>query len=154
MAATKILLLEDVEHVGRKGEIATVRPGYARNYLFPNQFAVVADRSALRRQAKLQEERRLKAEADRREAEEIASRLQGEVVEFEVKVDHEGHLYGSVSALDIVQQIQLRTGIELEKRFIQLKSAIKELGVFDVAIRLKEGVTTQIHVKVHPEHDM
>lgn len=154
MAATKILLVEDVEHVGRKGDIASVRPGYARNYLFPNQYAVVADRVALRRQAKLQEERRLKAEADRQEAEEIAARLNGEAIEVEVKVDHEGRLYGSVSALDIVQLLLMRTGIELEKRFVQLKSPIKELGVFDIIIRLKEGVTAQIHIKVHPEHDM
>lgn len=153
MAATKVLLLDDVEHLGRKGDIASVRPGFARNFLFPQQLAVVADKQAVRRQARLQEERRLKAEQDKKEADELAARLNGEVIETEVKVDHDGHMYGSVSQLDIVQLIKMKTGIELEKRFVLLKSSIRELGAYDVQLRLKEGVTCQINVKVMPEQE-
>jgi large subunit ribosomal protein L9 len=147
--AQKILLLEDVESVGRKGEVASVKPGFAFNFLIPQGFALVADRTALRRQARLQEERRQRAEVELKEAQEIASRIHGETLEIEVKVDHEGHLYGSVSSLDVIHHLKEKTGIELEKKMIQLKQHIKELGVFDIPIRLKEGVSAQIQVKVH-----
>ena len=148
--AQKILLLEDVENVGRKGDVASVKPGYAYNFLIPQGFALVANRAALRRQAKLQEERRIRAETDRKESLELAGKLEGEMVEIEVKVDHEGHMYGSVSVLDIIEKLKLKTGLELEKKMIQLKHPIKEVGVFDLGIRCKEGVTAQIHVKVYP----
>lgn len=149
--AQKILLLEDVEHVGRKGDVASVKPGYAYNYLIPQGFALVANRAALRRQTKLQEERRLVAEAERKEATEFASRIEGETIEIEVNVDHEGHLYGSVSVLDIIERLKLKTGVELEKKMVPLKHPIKEIGVYDLTMRLKEGVTAQVHVKVFPK---
>jgi large subunit ribosomal protein L9 len=151
--AQKILLLEDVENVGRKGEVAAVKPGYAFNYLIPQGFALVANRTALRRQVKLQEERRIRAEQERKESIELSSRLEGETVEIEVKVDHEGHMYGSVSALDIIRQVKLKTGIDLEKKMIPLKHPIKEVGVFDLSIRFKEEVTAQIHVKIYPKEE-
>lgn len=151
--AQKILLLEDVENVGRKGEVAAVKPGYAFNYLIPQGFALVANRTALRRQVKLQEERRIRAEQERKESLELSSRLEGETVEIEVKVDHEGHMYGSVSALDIIRHVKLKTGIDLEKKMIPLKHPIKEVGIFDLSIRFKEEVTAQIHVKIYPKEE-
>jgi large subunit ribosomal protein L9 len=152
MAQTRILLLEDVDNVGRKGDIATVKPGYAFNFLIPQKLALIADAQAMRRQARLQEERRKKAEVDRKEAEETAARLNGETVAKEVKVDHDGHMYGSVSSHDIMELIKLQTGIELEKKALQLKHAIKQTGVYDIVVRLKEDITATIHVKVMPEN--
>ncbi len=146
--AEKILLLEDVEHVGLKGEIATVKTGYAYNYLFPQGVAMIASRAALRKQARLQEERRIQAEEEKKESLEFAERLDGEVVEVEVKVDHEGHLYGSISALNIIELLKLKTGIELEKKMVQLKTPFKTIGTFDVNIRLKEGVMAKIQVNI------
>jgi large subunit ribosomal protein L9 len=151
--AQKILLLEDVESVGRKGEVAAVKPGYAFNYLIPQGFALVANRTALRRQTKLQEERRVRAEAERKESLELASRLEGETVEIEVKVDHEGHLYGGVSVLDVIKHVKLKTGIDLEKKMILLKQHLKEVGIFDLTVRFKEDVTAQIHVKIFPKEE-
>lgn len=149
--ATKVLLIEDVEELGRKGDIYQVREGYAYNYLLPKQFAIIADKAALRKQARLQEERRIKAEHDRKDSEAMASKLQGETIEVTVKVDHEGHMYGSVSALDIVHLIKLKTGIDLEKKMIQLKHPLKEVGVFPISIRLKEGVLAEITLKILAE---
>ena len=149
--AQKILLLQDVEHVGRQGEVSSVKPGYAYNYLIPQGFALVANRAAMRRQTKLLEERRVRAEVERKEAEDCASRIEGETIEIEVNVDHEGHMYGSVTVLDIIERIKLKSGIELEKKVIPLKHPIKEVGVYDLALRMKEGVTAQIHVKIHPK---
>lgn len=152
--ATRILLLEDVDHLGRKGDIVNVKPGFAFNFLIPKKFALVADANAVRRQAKLQEERRLRAVEDKKAAEELATRLNGITITTEVKVDHDGHMYGSVSALDIIHMIKKETGIELEKRFILLKHAIKQTGVHDVALRLKEGVEVTVHLKVLTEHEV
>jgi len=144
----KILLLEDVEHVGLKGEIATVKPGYAYNFLLPQGLAMLATRAALRRQAQLQEERRIQAEQEKKESLAMAERLEGEIIEVEVKVDHEGHMYGSVSALNIIELLRLKTGIELEKKMVQLKTPLKAIGTFDVNIRLKEGVLAKIQVNI------
>ncbi len=150
--AKKLLLLEDVEHLGRRGDLVNVKEGYAFNFLIPQGFALIATVDALRRQAKLQEERKKIAESDRKESEELAARLNGETLTFMVKVDHEGHMYGSVSSLDVIHQIKLQTGIELDKRFVMIKHPLKETGVFDITLRLKEGIVAQIQVKVLPEH--
>lgn len=149
--ATKLLLLEDVEALGRSGDIVNVKPGYARNFLMPQGFAVTADKAALRRQARLQEERRKRAIVDKQEAEKTASQLENLTLSTIVKVDHEGHMYGSVSALDIAHLMREQANIELEKRAIALKHPIKEVGVFPILIKLKEGVTSQITLKVIPE---
>ena len=146
--ATKLLLLEDVDHLGIKGDIVSVKPGYAFNFLIPKKFGLVADRNAVRRQARLQEERKAQAAADKQHAEELASRLQGTPITIEVKVDAEGHMYGSVSALDIIHLVKMQAGIELEKRSVPLKHPIKETGVHDITLRLKEGVEATIHLKV------
>jgi large subunit ribosomal protein L9 len=149
--ATQLLLLEDVENLGRKGDLVNTKEGYAFNFLIPQGFAEVASTATIRKQAKLQEERKKIAAHDLKEAEEMAARLNGETLTFEVKIDHEGHMYGSVSQLDIVNLIQLQTGIELDKRFVQIKHAIKETGAFEIPLRLKEGIMTQINVVVTPE---
>ena len=147
----KVLLLDDVEDLGRKGEVFQVRPGYAFNYLIPQQLAIIADKAALKKQARLREERRVKAEQDKKEAETLALQLQGETIETTAKVDHEGHMYGSVSQLDIVQLLKLKTGISLEKKMVHLKHPIKEVGVNAIPIRLKEGVEVEITLKIVPE---
>ncbi len=148
---TKLLLLEDVDNLGRKGEVVAAKRGYAYNFLIPKGFALPASEDALRRQKKLQEERRLIADKDRKVAEEMSKKLDGETLSFAVKVDHDGHMYGSVSSHDIVDMVKLQTGLELDKRFVQLKHPIKQTGVYEVALRLKEGITCLIHVKVMPE---
>ncbi len=146
--ATKILLLEDIDHVGQKGEIVAVKSGYAYNFLIPKKFALVADANAVRRQARLQEERRAKAAVDRKASEEIAARLTDTAFTVEVKVDHDGHMYGSVSTHDILHLIKMQSGIELDKRALPLKHPIKQTGVHEITLRLKEGVEALIHLKV------
>jgi len=149
--ATKLLLLQDVYNLGRKGDLVSAKAGFAYNYLIPQGFGVIATAAAMRRQTKLQEERRRQAENERKEAMEVAEKLNGATLTFTVKVDAEGHLYGSVSTHDIQELIQRELNIELDKRAIGLKHAIKETGVFDLSLKLKEGVVAEIHVKVIPE---
>lgn len=149
--ATKLLLIEDVDVLGRSGDVVNVRPGYARNYLLPQGLAIIADKNTLRRQERLREERIKRAAVDRKESEELAQKFEGQVIRTTVKVDHEGHMYGSVSALDIAHLIKDQLSIDVEKSSIQLKHAIKTTGSKPITIKLKEGVTASITLEVTAE---
>jgi large subunit ribosomal protein L9 len=151
--ATKLLLLEDIDGVGRSGDLVNVRPGFARNFLLPQGFAMIASKQALRKQKLLQEERQKKAIEDKKDAEVMAAKL-AEIqatVSITVKVDHEGHMYGSVSALDIVNLVRDQLGIEMEKKFVQIKHPIKEVGQHTITLKLKEGIPSQLIVKIEAD---
>jgi large subunit ribosomal protein L9 len=149
--AIKLLLVDDVEDLGRSGDVVNVRPGFARNFLIPRKLGVIADKNALRRQARLQEERRQKAIQEKNEAEVIAASLEGITITTIVKVDNEGHMYGSVGIADIAHLLKEQNNVELEKRFIQLKHAFKEIGVHPVLVKLKEGISATLTLKIVPE---
>lgn len=149
--ANKYLLIEDVEALGRSGDVVNARPGYARNFLLPRGFAVVADNHTIRMQARLQEERQKKALVERKESEEMASRLQDVTLTTIVKVDHDGHMYGSVSSADIVHLLQDQAAVALERRMIALKHPIKEVGVHTIHAKLKEGITATFTLKIEAE---
>lgn len=146
--ATKVLLIEDVDALGRSGDLVNVKPGFARNYLLPQGFGVVANAMTLRKQQRLKEERAKKALVDKKDAEELASRFNGLALTKVVKVDHEGHMYGSVTAHDIHHLLQDELKVELDKKSVQLKHPIKQVGVNNITIKLKEGVTTQFTLNV------
>lgn len=148
--STKLLLIKDVEDLGHSGDLVSVAPGYARNWLVPQRLAVVADSNTIRKRAKLQEERQKQALVDRKDAEEQAKALAEMTLEVVVKLDPEGHMYGSVSALDIWHLIQEK-GLELSKKAIHLPHAIKETGVHSVELGLKEGVPATVTVKIISE---
>lgn len=149
--AKKLLLIEDVDNLGRSGDVVIAKPGYARNYLIPKGFAVVADARAVRMQTRLQEERAKKAIVDRTDAEKVAAQITDMTFKITVKVDQDGHMYGSVSIADIIHKISEVTGITLEKKSVLLKHPIKEVAVYNIELRLKEGVMSKIVVEVVPE---
>lgn len=151
--AAKLLLVEDVEDLGRSGEIVSVKPGFARNFLLPRGFAVVADKGTVRMQARLQKEREERAAQDKAEALQSAEQLSGVTLSTIVKVDHEGHMYGSVNTHDIVELLKSQANIDLEKRAIHLKHPIKEVGVHTIPVKLKEGVTASLTLKVMSEEE-
>lgn len=151
MAQTKLLLLEDVSNLGRSGDIVSVRRGFARNYLVPKGHALPATKQALRRQAQLQEEREKRASADRADAEVIAKKLCVAVLETKVKVDPEGHMYGSVSALDVIRMLSEQLDLEVDKHFVILPHAIKTTGIHKVPFKLQEGVEAEVTLKVISE---
>ena len=146
----KVLLLEDVEDLGKSGEIVSVKAGFLRNYLFPKSMAVIADKHTLRMQEKLQKERALKAVEEKKESEELAKVLSTITLTTKVKVDPEGKMYGSVSALDISRLFQ-KEGIEIERRHVILPQPIKMVGVYDIHLKLKEGVPALVTLEVVAE---
>ncbi|MDB2613630.1 50S ribosomal protein L9 [Chlamydiales bacterium] len=146
-----LLLTEDVEALGRKGDVVRVKPGYARNFLIPTRKGIVAGAQTLKRQAKLKEEREMQAAVELKESKAIAAQLNDLTLEMVVKVDHEGHMYGSVTVLDLIHQIKEVNQIELSKKAFNLKHPIKTLGLHEIELKLSEGVTCSISLNVESE---
>src|SRR5437016_9086230 len=135
MAHTKILLREDIDDLGVRGEIVRVRAGYARNYLLPRKLAVEATTSNVKQ---IEKERAalLKREAkERATAEGQADQLRSLVLNFERKAGEQGALYGSVTSMDITEALQER-GYEIDRHRIHLREPIKRVGEFSVPLRL------------------
>lgn len=153
MAHTKILLREDVDDLGARGEIVRVRAGYARNYLLPRKLAVEATKGNVK-QIELERAALLKKEA----AERATAAGQGEqiaklVLEFKRKSGEQGALYGSVTSMDIAEALQER-GYEIDRHRIHLREPIKRIGDFTVPLRLHREVSIDLQVKVSPEGEV
>lgn len=146
----QLLLIQDVDDLGRSGDLVNVKAGFARNYLLPQKRAIIADKNTLRMQERLQAERKKQAEIDRKESEKVAAQLQSITLRVDVKVDPEGHMYGSVSAQDIVDLLK-EEGISLDKKQVQVKKPIKETGTHAVSIKLKEDIDAKVTLKIIPE---
>ena len=150
MATTNVLLREDVDNLGVRGEIVRVKAGYARNYLLPRKLAVAATAGNVKQ---IEGERKalLKREAhDRASAEAQAEQLRTLSLTFERKVGEHGILYGSVTSMDIAESLRAK-GYEVDRRRIQLREPIKETGDFTVNMRLHRDVTVELPVKVTAE---
>ena len=145
-----LLLLQDVDSLGKKGEIVTARPGYVRNFLLPKGYAVIATANMLRKQERLKKERADQAIIDRKESEELAMQIEARSLEIRVKVDPEGHMYGSVSALDIAELFKEK-GLFVEKKSILVTKPIKETGSHTISLKLKEEVIASCKLQIIPE---
>ncbi len=153
MAHTKILLREDVDDLGARGEIVRVRAGYARNYLLPRKLAVEATTNNVK-QIEQERARLLKKEAtERATAQGQADQLGGLVLEFKRKAGEQGALYGSVTSMDIAEELKNR-GYEIDRHRIHLREPLKRLGDFTVPLRLHREVTVDLNVKVAAEGDV
>lgn len=146
----QLLLLQDVDGLGNKGDVVNARRGYIRNFLIPQRFAVIASPNTLRKQAMLREERAKQAAVDLKESQELAQQIETITLETKVKVDPEGHMYGSVSAGDIALLFQ-QNGLPVERKFIQLTKPIKVTGVHKISLKLKEGVMVSCQLTIIPE---
>ena len=150
MANTNVLLREDVDNLGARGEIVKVKAGYARNYLLPRKLAVVASASNVKQ---IEQERAalLRKEAKERGSAEAQGALMKSIsLDFERKVGEHGMLYGSVTSMDIAEALQAK-GFEIDRRRINLREPIKETGEFTVAVRLHREVIIDIPVVVTGE---
>jgi len=153
MAHTKVLLREDVDDLGARGEIVRVRAGYARNYLLPRNLAVEASAGNVKG---IESERAalLKKEAKERATAEAQSQQMGSLdLEFKRKSGEQGALYGSVTSMDIAEALRER-GYEIERHRIHLREPLKRLGEYTVPVRLHREVTIDLKVRVAPEGEV
>lgn len=146
----QLLLLEDVESLARKGEIVKVKPGFARNFLLPQAKAVIADKRTLRMQERLRQERAKQAIEDKKSSLELAELIDKKEFAIIVKVDSDGNMYGSVSALDISKLLKDK-GFAVERQHVKLLHPIKSLGVYEISLALKEGVNASIALDVQSD---
>ena len=153
MAHTKVLLREDVDDLGARGEIVRVRAGYARNYLLPRKLAVQATTSNVKqidqeRAALLRKEAKERATADAQ-----SEKLGTIILEFKRKAGEQGALYGSVTSMDIAEALHER-GYQIDRHRIHLREPLKRLGEFTVPVRLHREVTVNLPVKVAAEGEV
>ena len=143
----EVILRQAVDNLGHPGDVVTVSPGFARNYLLPRGIAFAATEGNKKRIA--QEKARLEAaESERRtSAEDVAKKLEEVSITFSARVGEEGKLFGSVTTADIAQQLEAQ-GFAIEKRQIDLHEPIKALGVYRVPVRLHADVRPEIKVWV------
>ena len=145
----QIILRKEFESLGKPGEVVTVKPGYARNFLIPRGIAYAVTKpnmARLENEKKVLQVRDLK---DRRQAGDMHAKLQGLRLVIPVKVGEENRMFGSVTSADIAEVIRQR-GIEVDRRKIELEEPIKRLGEFDIPIKLHREVTVNIHLDVVP----
>lgn len=137
--AMQIILTQDVDNLGKAGELVSVRPGYGRNYLVPRGYAVSA---TVRNKNRLDHEKSLierRVAKERASATEIAARINGMTLQFERMVGEDEKLFGSVTNRDIADQLK-KANVEIDHRWVQLDQAVKAIGKYEVPVRLAAGV--------------
>jgi large subunit ribosomal protein L9 len=144
----KLLLRSDVKGVGKKGDLVDVADGYARNYLVPKGFAIKASAGVEAQAASMRRSRDLRDAADRGAAEEVAKVLVPAVINVAAKAGPEGKLFGSVTSADVVDAVKAQTGIELDRKMLQLDEPIKAVGTHAVTTKLHDDVEFAITVDV------
>lgn len=150
MATTTILLREDIETLGGRGEIVKVRAGYARNYLLPQGLATLATKGNIKQ---IEQERAAllkKAAVEKATAEAQRDQMGSIELSFERKAGEGGTLFGSVTSMDIAEALQSK-GYEIDRRRIVLKDAIKEIGEYTVKVKLHREVSLEVPVTVTAE---
>lgn len=146
----KVILREDVYNLGKSGEVVTVKDGYGRNYLLPRQIAVLASETNVRQ---LEHEKAVidaRNAKTRAAAEEQSKKLSAVTIHLKRKVGEQEKLYGSVTALDIAEQLAAQ-GHKIDRRIIQLPDPIKTLGTHSVPLKLHRDVTATVKVDITPE---
>lgn len=150
MSTTTVLLREDVDNLGGRGEIVKVKAGYARNFLLPRNLATLATKGNIRQIEQEKAALLRKAAAEKSTAEVQAEQLKDLSLSFERKAGDEGALFGSVTTMDIAEAIQAK-GYEVDRRRLVLKDAIKQTGEYTVGWKLHREVMIQIPITVTAE---
>ena len=147
----KVILLQDVKSLGKKGEIVNVNDGYARNFILPKKLGLEANGKNMN-DLKLQKNNEAKVAKEHLEAaKELAKQLEAGKVEVAIKVGEGGKGFGSVSNKEIAAEVKKQLGLEIDKKKVQLKDALKTLGTHKVPVKLHPEVTAEVTVEVKEE---
>lgn len=144
----KVILLKDVNKLGRQGDLVDVADGYARNYLMPNNLAKEATKGNVKQ---LKHERKAIEKKEQQElenAKKLAKDLSNKVIELKAKSGQQGKLFGSVTTKDIAEALKKQHNVAVDKRKIQLQDAIKTLGTYEVNVKLAPEIEAKIRVRV------
>ncbi len=144
----EIILLEDQPNLGHKDEIVIVKDGYARNYLIPKGYAILATKSARKVHDENQRQRVHKEEKIRNEAEAMAAKMESTILSIGAKTSSKGKIFGSVNTIQIAEALAAK-GFEIDRKYISLKEeVIKEIGKYSATIRLHKDVSVEIDFEI------
>ena len=145
------MLRDDVENIGRKGDLIEVTDGFARNYLVPRGLAMKATKGVVQQAEAMRRNREARDARDREAAQALADQLTGQRIELRARAGEGGRLFGSVTSADVVDAVRAQTGVELDRRKTQLAEPLKELGAVEVPVKLHSDVEVTLTVDVVPE---
>ena len=146
----KVILIKDIEDLGSAGEVVQVKDGYGRNFLIPRSEALIASDTNVAQFESKRKQHEAVAERDRRAAEVIAKKLETDSLTAQVKVGEEDRLFGSVTVQNIAELIEAK-GYQIERRAIHLEDGIRELGIYNIEVRLHPDVTATVKLWVVKE---
>ena len=149
----KLILTRDVPDVGRSGDLVNVAEGYGRNFLLPRKLAIKADKGALKGLENRRKMLEVRGEQVLVEAQEIAERLKDATVKITGKAGSGTKLYGSVTNQEIADALEEQQGIKVDKRKIHITDPIKNLGEYDLPVKLHHDIPASIHVEVVGEEE-
>ncbi|MDQ1382800.1 MAG: large subunit ribosomal protein [Actinomycetota bacterium] len=144
----RIVLRDDVDNLGKKGDLVEVADGYARNYLVPRGLALKASSGSQKQADAMRRNREARERRDRESAQTLAAQFEGRTITIKARAGGEGRLFGSVTASDIAEAVQKQTGVDIDRRKLTLDEPLKELGGVDLHVRLHPDVDATIHVEV------
>lgn len=150
----EILLLEDVPKLGNEGEIVDVADGFARNYLIPKGMARRATPGVKKQAEQIRKAAERRRTRERASAEEMAARIADVTLRFETKVGETGRLYGSVTSADIAERLSEELGQEIDRRQLELPESIRQLGTYEIPLRLISDIVPSFRVEVVGEGGM
>jgi large subunit ribosomal protein L9 len=145
----KVILLQDVKSLGKRGDVKDVAEGYARNFLFPKKMAEVATPEAVKSVEVRKAQEKAETEAHLEEMRKIAGALKEKTIVLKSK-EKNGKLFGSITARDILHELK-KENLEVEEKNIILKNPIKKIGAYEVEIELAEKIGTKIRLEVQGE---
>ena len=146
----RIVLRDDVDNVGKKGDILDVADGFARNYLIPKGKAIAATKGVQAQADSMRRSRDKKDQSDRESAEVVARTLVPTVITITAKAGAEGKLFGSVTTTELTEAVLAQTGVELDRRRIHLDEPIRSVGTHEIPVKLHADVEFRLTVEVAP----
>ena len=144
----KLILTQDVKGLGKKDQIIEASDGYARNYLLPKKIAIQADNENMNKLQGRKDSAAHKKELEIENANNIAEKLSKMTLKIKVKTGDNGKLFGSITSKEISAELKNSYKIEVDKKKINLKEPIKEIGIFNIEIKLYEGITTKLKISI------
>ena len=144
----KVLLRSDIKGVGRRGDIVNVSSGHARNFLLPNDLAIVANSGTIAQAEVMRKSRELQIAADRESARTVASSLANTMINISAKAGNEGRLFGSINAAEIVKAVLDQTGVTIDRKAVQIEAPLRQLGEHAVTAEIFADVIATLKVNI------
>lgn len=144
----KVILLDNIKGVGKKDEVVEANDGYARNFLFPKKLAAPANAENMSKLKGKQDSKAHQREVDKKAAEDMKEKLSKIVLKIKVKAGGNGKIFGGVTSKEVSEQLKAQYNYDVDKKKIEIKETIKNIGMFTVKVKLFEGVVGELKIDI------